>query len=353
MFNLLPSVLVLGLCISIFAVIRRGIFTQRRVDLAIAASKGSAADTAVATYIFLTMRKRNIVAMAAVLFAFVVSFLLQTLFPQTYGLIVVVSPALASLLALAVYAVWPIPADYLAPSSTFDAKTSANLTPRSPGMFGPAWGIVVPGALLVVLLGGLLAAGFFSGPDEAGLFRAFPYKSAEGAQLDENMVVTAIEVTTGWTTPFPGWYYGLPIIGLLILSGILMLRALGSNAHRPVFRGAGLLEFDRAVRINEGYILSTGLSMLLCFQAVPLLVMASSAISNAGTQFSYQIGMVITDDMLPPVVVDPGMAALSATLGILALLLTIIGIMLLVKLAGWVGSTFGSLERKTNESAQA
>lgn len=352
MLNLLPSVLVIGLCIGIFAVIRRGIFTQRRVDLAIAASNGSA-DAVVAAYIFRTMRKRNIVAITAAGFAFVISFLLQTLFSQTYGLFAIVSPSLAALLAVGIYAAWPIPAEYLAPSSTIDAKTSANLTPRSTGMFGPAWGIIVPGALLVVLIGGLLVAGIFSGSDEAGLYRTFPFKSADGARLNENMIVTQIEVTTGWTTPFPGWYYGLPILGILILSGILMLRALNSNAHRPVFRSEGLLEFDRAVRINEGYILSTGMSMLLCFQAVPLLGMASNAISNAGMNIVYQIGMVIEDDMHPPVVMDPGMAALSAALRILALLLAIVGIMLLVKLVGWVGSTFGSLEQKSNESAPA
>lgn len=353
MLNLLPSVLVLGLCIAILVIVRRGVLSRRREDLAIAAHQGTAADAVVAEKILRVMRTRNIAAITLAVLGVVGAFLLQSAFRQTFGLFVISAPLIAALMATGVYACWQIPSEPKVQGQPAETRISAGLTPRSTGMFGPAWGILVPGMLLGSLLVGLLLAGTFSGPDENGKYRNLPHMSFGGATLDENMMVTEILPTTGSSGPFPGWYYGVPLMGLLVIVGILTLVALHNNVRRPSLRSAGLHEFDNAVRNHEGYVLSTGLSMLLCFQAVPLLFMAATSIYSAGTHAAYEVGMVLEDGVIPPLDVDTGLAALSAALGIIALLLIVTGVALLVKLAGWMGPSFGSLKHKQSDAAAA
>ena len=353
MLNLLPSVLVIGLCIGILFIVRRGVLAQRREDFSVAAQQGNAADVVVARKLMHVMRNRHLLAIGMALLGVIGMFVLQETYPKSFGLFLLGSPLVAATLAMGIYAFWKLPTDLNADAGSTDEPISAGLVPRSTGMFGPAWGILVPGLIAGSMLLGLLIAGFFSGPDEQGLFRNIPHTSFSGATLDENMVVTQVDVTTGSAGPFPGWYYGVPLIGLLVVVGILTLWALNTNARRPSLRSAGLQRFDTAVRNHEGYVISTRVSMLLCFQAVLLLFMAATSIFSAAKSAAFEIGMTVEPGISVPLAVDTGLAALSATLGIFALLLILTGVALLVKLFGWVGSTFGSLERKHNESASA
>lgn len=353
MINLLPSVLVIGLCIGILLIVRRGVLAQRRGNLVVAAHQGSTADILVAGKLMRVMRVRHVFAISVALLGVIGMFVLQDMFPKSFGLFLLGSPLVAAVLAMGIYAFWKLPTDLSADAGFVDERISAGLIPRSRAMFGPAWGILVPGLFAGSLMLGLTIAGFFSGPDERGLFRNLPHTSFSGATLDENMVVTEIIETTGSTGPFPGWYYGVPIMGLLVIVGILTLWALHTNTRRPSLRSAGLQQFDTAVRNHEGYVISIGVSMLLCFQAVLLLFMAATSLYSAAVSTAYEIGMTIEPGIAGPTAVDTGLAALSATMGIIALLLIFTGVALLVKLFGWVGSTFGSLERKTNESAPA
>ncbi|PQZ92998.1 hypothetical protein CQ018_11110 [Arthrobacter sp. MYb227] len=353
MINLLPSLLVIGLCIGILLIVRRGVIAQRREDLAIAAHRGNAADVVVAGKLMRVMRARHLLAIGVALLGAFGMFMLQGFFPKSFGIFLLGSPLVAATLAMGIYAFWKLPTNLKADARSADKRISAGLIPRSTGMFGPAWGILVPGLFAGSLLLGLLIAGFFSGPDERGLFRNLPLTSFSGATLDENMVVTEISATTGSTGPFPGWYYGVPIMGLLVIVGILTLWALHTNTRRPSLHSAGLQEFDTAARNHEGYVISTGVSMLLCFQSVLLLFMAAMSLYSGAVSAAYEIGMTVEPGIPVPSAVDTGLAALSATLGIIALLLIFTGVALLVKLFGWVGSTFGSLEQKSNESASA
>lgn len=353
MLNLLPSVLLIGLCLGILFIVRRGVLAQRREDLAVAAHWGNASDVVVAGKMMRVMRNRHLLAIGLALLGAIGMFVLQGIYPKSFGIFPLGSPLVGATLAMSIYAFWKLPTDLKADAGSTDEPVSAGLVPRSTGMFGPAWGILVPGLFAGSLLLGLLIAGFFSGPDERGLFRNLPHTSFSGATLDENMVVTEISATTGSAGPFPGWYYGVPLLGLLVVVGILTLWALHTNATRPSLRSAGLQQFDTAVRNHEGYVISIGISMLLCFQAVLLLFMAATSLYSAGVSGAYEIGMVVEPGIPVPLAVDTGLAALSATLGIIALLLIFTGVALLVKLFGWVGSTFGSLEQKSNESASA
>lgn len=351
MLNLLPSVLLLGLCLAVLIVVRRGVLSLRRSDLAVAAAQGSAADAVVARKLLRALRARNLAAIGVAGLGAAVAILLHSLYPRVHGLSLVSAPAAMAVLVAALYALWPIPSEFKGSNPPALESISANLTPRSTGMFGPAWGVAVPGVLSGALISGLVVAGIFSGPDETGQYRNLPHVSWGGAVLDENMVVTRLELTEGSAGPFPGWYYGIPVIALLVLAGVFMLWALNSNARRATLRSPGLQDLDHAVRNHLGYILSTGISMLLCFQAVPLLGMASSSIYSAGVGSSYEVGMVVGDGPGPVLDVDPAHAAFSITLAIAALLLAITGAALLVKLTGWVGSTLWPVGWKARKVA--
>lgn len=351
MLNLLPSVLLLGLCLAVLVVVRRGVLSRHRSDLAVAAARGTMADAAVARKLLRALRARNLAAIGVAGLGAASAILVHSTFPRAHGLSLVAAPAAMAMLVAALYALWPLPSEFKGPNQPVPEPISANLTPRSTGMFGPAWAVAVPGVLSGVLVAGLVVAGLFSGPDETGQYRNLPHVSWGGAVLDENMVVTRLELTEGATGPFPGWYYGIPVIALLVLAGVFMLWALNSNARRATLRSPGLKDLDLAVRNHLGYIISTGISMLLCFQAVPLLAMASASIYNAGAGSSYEVGMVVGDGPGPALDVDPAHAAFSLALAITALLMAIAGVVLLVKLTGWVGSTLGPVRHLPREMA--
>ena len=355
MLNLLPILLLLGFCIAVLMLVRRRVLSQRRDDLAALAAGSSAADAVIARKVLRTLRSRNLAALAAAAIGAAGAIFFTEAFPRLYGLLMVAAPATMAVLAAAVYAFWRIPHEFPTADPSPSGRISADLTPRSTGMFGPAWGIVLPGVLLVGMLGGLLVAGMFSGPDEKGLYRNLPHVSMNGAQLDENLAVTQIHMTEGSAGPFPGWYYGVPVMALLVLAGILTLWALNINARRPRLRSAGLQGFDRAVRTHNGYVLSTGLSALLCFQALPLVMLAASSIVSAGYNSMYEIGKVYGDGdgVLPDTVLDPAHAALAISLAGVGLLLGIIGVILLANLVVWIGATIKPIGRKIPESATA
>lgn len=354
MLNLLSMVLLLGFCIAVLMLVRRRVLSQRRDDLVVLATSSSDADAEIARKVLWTLRSRNLLALAAAVVGAAGVVFFTEAFPRTNGLLMVAAPAVMAVLAASIYAFWSIPYEFPSSGPSPTERISADLMPRSTGMFGPGWGIVVPGLLLVGLLAGLLVTGLLSGPDERGLYRNLPYVSLNGAQLDENLVVTQIEMTESSTGPFPGWYYGLPVMALLVLAGILTLWALNVNARRPRLRSTGLQGFDHAVRKHNGYVLSTGLSAMLCFQAIPVLLLTASAIYNAGTSTAYEIGQVYNVDTAPNPVLDPMHATVAMTLTIVALLLAITGVVLLANLVGWIGTTIKPIgSRQPFEGATA
>lgn len=351
--NLLSMLLLFGFCIAVLMLVRRRVLSQRRDNLAALAVGASAADAVIGMKVLRTLRSRNLAVLAAAAIGAAGAIFFTQGFPRLYGLPLVAAPAIMAVLAAAVYAFWRIPHEFPAADPSPSGRISADLTPRSTGMFGPAWGIALPGVLLIGTIGGLIVAGMFSSPDEKGLYRDLPYVSTNGAQLDENSVVTQIHMSEGASGPFPGWYYGVPVMALLVLAGILTLWALNVNARRPRLRSSGLQGFDNAVRTHNGYVLSTGLSALLCFQTLPLVLLAASSIVNSGYRTTYAIGQVYDDTAVPDSVLDPAHAALAMSLAGVGLLLGVTGIVLLANLVGWIGATMKPVGHKLLENKTA
>ncbi|WP_404289801.1 hypothetical protein [Glutamicibacter arilaitensis] len=351
MSNLLPILALLGFGFALTLLIRRGVLSQRRADLVQLAHRGTVAEAGIAAKVLRTVRVRNLAALTVAVLAGTSAIYLYQAFPRANGLQLVAAPIGVWILVVIVFVLCPIPYDLTSAEEAEGARVSADLTPRSTGMFGPAWGIIVPGVMLAATIIGLLAAGIASSPDEQGRYRMLHFVSASGARLDENMKVTQALSGEGLTGPFPGWYYGIPLLVLLVLAAFLTLWALNINARRPSLRSTSLQGFDNAVRTHNAYVLSTGFSAMLCVQLLPLLVMAATAIYNAGYTEIFVVGEIYANGALPETSTDPWHAALALTLAGLGLLLLVVGVMLLGQLAGWIAPTFRAMDEKLGDGA--
>ena len=168
MLNLLPMLLLLGFCIAVLMLVRRRVLSQRRDNLAALAAGSSAADAVIARKVLRTLRSRNLAALAAAAIGAAGAIFFTEAFPRLNGLLMVAAPAIMAVLAAAVYAFWRIPHEFPTADPSPSGRISADLTPRSTGMFGPAWGIVLPGVLLVGTLVGTACCGDVFGSRRKG-----------------------------------------------------------------------------------------------------------------------------------------------------------------------------------------
>lgn len=203
---------------------------------------------------------RNIAALAAggvVLWAL---HLVNQAQPGWYGLPLMLAPGLAATLGLLVFALCPtrIVTDQ-------SSRRSADLVPRRVWSYGPAWGFLLPLTAAGAVVAFAIIAGLASSAQPDGAFRSITIGSS----------------TAG---PYPGWYYGLPLIGLTVLLAAATLFALGRIASAA--RSEQYSDLDRAARILATRVvmqLSSG-ALFLYFGGV--LLFAGWATSNAATVFA-------------------------------------------------------------------
>ncbi|WP_104135704.1 hypothetical protein [Cryobacterium sp. Y62] len=220
--------------------------------------------------------------------------------PGWYGLPLMLAPGLAAVAGLLVFA--------LAPTrmvSTGSSKRSADLLPRRPWSYGPAWGFLLPLIAAAAVIAFAIVAGFASSPTPDGSYRS----------------ITVGSSTSG---PYPGWFYGLPLIGLTVLLAAATLFALGRIASSP--RSESFGELDRIVRVLATRVvmqLSSG-ALFLYFGGV--LLFAGWATTNAATVFAPGDGGVVSNVQpaafigLSEVIVGLLMALLGGVLVVLSLL---------------------------------
>lgn len=243
-----------------------------------------------------------LVAVAAAMLA------VQAGWPSGAGLPLVLAPSLALLVLVAIQALFPLP-DELAPAAS--TTTRADITTRRARTFGPAWGYALPSLLLAATLATLVVAGLRASPDVFGRSREFGY-IIQTAPLPGQM-----GPASGAVSPFPGWYYGIPVIVLLAVSALLFGCALHRNAQRPRLRASGLVAFDDAVRTCVGFALSAGASALIGLQLAMLALMAGQALVVAARSASEGVDLGLLSSGLAllglSLLLLGGVAALGAT----------------------------------------
>lgn len=186
--------------------------------------------------------------------------------PGWYGLPLMLAPGLAAVAGLLVFALTPTRM-----VSTGASRRSADLSPRRPWSYGPAWGFLLPLIAAAAVIAFAIVAGFASSPQPDGSYRS-------------------ITVGPGTSGPYPGWFYGLPLIGLTVLLAAATLFALGRIASSP--RSDRFGELDRIVRVLATRVvmqLSSG-ALFLYFGGV--LLFAGWATTNAATVFAPGGGVV-------------------------------------------------------------
>lgn len=350
MSNVLPVLVILGFGLGVSLLIRRGVLSQRRANLAALAHAGTASESAIAMRVLRTMRNRNLAVMAAVIFGAILALFANQAFPTAHGLALVLMPVSTWILVLVVLLLWPIPHEFKAGEESVGSAVSAELIPRSNRMFGPVWAVLAPAVLISTSVLGLLIAGFMSSADENGQFRMLPYHAQRGAQIGADQQIIKSLTAEGLTGPFPGWYYGAPLIALLLLSALLTLWALNGNVRRPSLRSVALQDFDKAVRTHYGHFLSTGFTAMLCFQLIPPLIMAAGAIYNAGQNAVYMVGATMEDANVAQLSTEWSHLVIALALAALALLLLILSVILLGQLVGWIGVSVKAAEIKTSQA---
>lgn len=129
------------------------------------------------------------------------------------------------------------------PSST---TSSAALTPRRPWSFARRRAFAVPLGIATAYLAFLIATGLASSPDEQGRYRN----------------ISLVDPTfSGAASPFPGWFYGIPLMVVtLVLAGtaLLALQRISKTRSLPDPRMAQLDRRWREISTQVVLRLATG-----------------------------------------------------------------------------------------------
>ncbi|WP_104199106.1 hypothetical protein [Cryobacterium sp. Y29] len=202
---------------------------------------------------------RNVGTLAAVAVALWALDRVHQAQPGWYGLPLMLAPGVAAAIGLLVFALMPTRIVTDRPT-----RRSADLVPRRVWTYGPAWGFLLPLCAAVAVVAFAIIAGLTASAPPDGAFRS----------------ITIGSRTAG---PYPGWYYGVPLIGLTVLLAAATLFALGRLASAA--RSEQFDELDRAVRVLATRVVMQLSSGALFLYSGAVLLVAGWATRNAAITF--------------------------------------------------------------------
>jgi hypothetical protein len=139
--------------------------------------------------------------------------MLAVRFPQTFGLPLLLAPCAGATVGLAAVSVLPVRTKE-GPLT----RRRADLTLRRPWSYGPGWAHTVPALSALAMIVFLVAAGLSSSRGADGYLRQIAFASGDRGSA---------------AGPYPGWYYGAPLIAVIVLLAAATLVALGRIAGAP------------------------------------------------------------------------------------------------------------------------
>lgn len=247
-------------------------------------------------------------ALIAVLFAatvFLAGMIAGITLPELLGQPFAVTPLIAGAAGMLLYSVTPPRLVLLRD----DEPRVARLVPRSafsavPVRWATAFLVVIVLFVAVVLLCGLTA-----GLDEAGRSRVIRFEAHDVASS---------------SSPYPGWFYGVPALGAIALMTVSLVIALRRISTTPAFPHAADAEIDQAWRrTSVEVVLKLGTGAAL-FSLGGIALIAGLAMGNATIDGSTPLGWSV-------------LATVLWTSGGAALVLSIVS----VTLAGLAAITIG------------
>ncbi len=205
-----------------------GQITRKRTPRALAPGSTPAAATRPAedrAMRFAQLRAVAAVALAIVLF--VAMFRLSIGMTGLVGLPVALAAGFSASAGLLLYSALP-PAKLPAA-----AKSSAVLVRREPWSFAPRRAFAIPLASMAAFVLFLVATGITSSPDEQGRYRQISIATAD---------------TASSAGPYPGWFYGIPLIVATLVLAASAYLALRRIAGAPALPDPRMARLDRRWR---------------------------------------------------------------------------------------------------------
>lgn len=217
-----------------------------------------------------------LVALLAGLAALVTAFSLGGSLTSLHGLPYALAGGLGALVALLVLNLWPR-VQWL---ENDRQPRVADLEPRHSMSFGRQWVFVLPLVSAVLLISGLVLTGSYSATDENGLHRIYTYRGLSGWGVKDGQVVD-VQYNMNATGPFPGWFYGVPVVVCTVLFIVAVYWTLRRIALAPRPMSPELFTLDDALRTLQTRFVMTFSSAALGFQIAGLGFVTGIALLNA------------------------------------------------------------------------
>ena len=245
-----------------------------------------------------------------------------TWWPQGYGLPVSIAGGVGAVVGLVAYGVYPRKLW----TSDLSAGAIADLNPRRPMSFARQWVFVLPTVAAIILGLGLLLTGLYSSTDENGLHRVFQRRSPAGWGVENGQVVD-IQYNLSSTGPFPGWYYGVPVMICTVLMILAVFWSLSRTAAAPRPQSAELFRADTALREMRTTFIMAASSSALAFQIAGLSAITGNVLRSAHRDAIPTVDLTAAAGTIP---VEPG-HTLALILLLSAIPLAVVGFVLLAK----------------------
>lgn len=185
------------------------------------------AERAVAHHAIARARRRALAAVGLSIVLFVAVAWIGIAAPQLLGLPLGLAPGIAVSGGLLLFAATP------SARIARQESTSASLDPRAPWSFGRRGTFALPLTVAGALIAFLVWTGISSSPDENGLRRTISLGDATSMST---------------ASPYPGWFYGLPLILVTVALAVTTMLALARVSTTPSMPAVALTELDRRWR---------------------------------------------------------------------------------------------------------
>lgn len=327
--------------VGLWALVRRAVRGSRAIPAPTGQDRGAGDGGSALMY-----RSEVRASLTALLVGMVVAVLtwqVGTWWPQGYGLAYALAASIGAVAGLIAYNLYPR-AGWELPAGE---RAHAELTPRTPTSFAGQWVFALPLATGLTLILGLVLTGLYSSTDENGLHRIYQRRSLSGWGIENGQVVD-VQYNLSSTGPFPGWYYGVPVIlsaVLLIIVVYWSLRRIAATA-RPT--SPDLFGADTALRSLRTIFVMAASSAALAFQIAGLL-----AITGNVLRISHLDSVPAADTFAVPetVPVEPG-HTLALIMILSTLVIAVTAVILFIK-ALTVIADLRSIEKATRASEYA
>ncbi len=303
-----------------------GIVVRRVIGLAAGGSSGAVIASAPHSQLAASMyRTETRAALTALILGIGVAgcmCMIGSWWTQGFGLPFALAGSAGTIAGLLAYSLYPRPGW----TSAGSGRIVAELQPRSATSFARQWVFALPLASAITLMLCLVLTGVYSATDENGLHRVFQRRSLAGWGVENGKIID-VQYTLSASGPFPGWYYGIPlIIGTILMISVVYwsLRRIASAA-RPasmdLFGADGLL---RALRTT--FVMAAS-SSALAFHIAGLAAVAGSVLRSSHRDPVPTADLTIAPSTVP---VEPGYT-LALILILAALVIAVAAVVLLLK----------------------